>query len=106
MLIIDEADRMLDMGFEPQIKKIVDMCTKKDRITTMFSATWPKEVQAIANQYLRDDHILIKVGQQQLGNGPSANTNVTQHFYFPNNEGEKMMKLTEIIENYVNKSDK
>lgn len=44
MQILDEADRMLDMGFEPQIRKIVDLI-RPDRQTLMWSATWPKEVK-------------------------------------------------------------
>ena len=46
--MLDEADRMLDMGFEPQIRKIVEQDTMPwvgDRRTMMFSATFPKEVQ-------------------------------------------------------------
>lgn len=50
--MLDEADRMLDMGFEPQIRRIVDQDTMPktgDRQTLMFSATFPKEIQVTFN---------------------------------------------------------
>ncbi len=52
-VVLDEADRMLDMGFERDIKKILAACTYADRQTLMFSATWPVEVQAIAASFQR-----------------------------------------------------
>lgn len=74
-LVLDEADRMLDQGFAPAIEQIVKACPKPNhRQTVMFSATWPEEIRALANSYLKADVVRVTVGSPEL----SANHRVKQ----------------------------
>lgn len=91
--ILDEADRMLDMGFGPEMKKIVNSYTlpsKENRQTLMFSATFPEEIQQLASEFL-NDYIFLTVGR--VG---STTSDIEQHV-MQISEYDKREKLCEIL---------
>lgn len=93
-LVLDEADMMLSMGFEEDIRGLVnrpDMPTQSQRQTLMFSATFPAEIQRLASDFLLH-HVFLSIGI--VGN---ANTAISQTFVRVDSQPQKRLKLMGIL---------
>ena len=64
-LVLDEADRMFDLGFEPQVMKILGLI-RPDRQTVLFSATFPKPMESLARKMLRHEPMEVIVGGRSV----------------------------------------
>ena len=98
--VLDEADRMLDMGFRDDLECILSYI-RPDRQTLMWSATWPKEIQQIANQYMREP-IRVQIGSTEL----HANSNIEQCFRNLSSDFEKVDRFMTDIEEICSKDKK
>ncbi|XP_048716399.1 probable ATP-dependent RNA helicase DDX46 isoform X2 [Lepidochelys kempii] len=94
-VVLDEADRMFDMGFEPQVMRIVDNI-RPDRQTVMFSATFPRAMEALARR------ILNKPIEVQVGGRSVVCSDVEQEVIVIEEEN-KFLKLLELLGHYQEK---
>ena len=92
-IVLDEADRMFDMGFEPQVMRVIDNC-RPDRQTVMFSATFPRLMEGLARR------ILLRPVEVQVGGRSVVSNEIEQHIEVIE-EDNKFLKLLEVLGRYI-----
>ena len=102
--MVDEADRMFDMGFEYQLRSIVNQI-RPDRQTLLFSATFPKQVQELACDILNTFPVKISIGKPpDDGSQAVANEDVNQKVMIFQAEKNKLQWLAQNLNEFLNQN--
>ncbi|KAL3786028.1 hypothetical protein ACHAW5_008641 [Stephanodiscus triporus] len=108
-LVLDEADRMLDMGFEEDVRYIISMCPAREaRQTAMFSATWPAAIQRLAMEFMVEpvciyvgfESIVGSNGENSIDDALSANKRVAQSVEVIEDRAREQ-RLSELLKKYA-----
>ena len=109
-LVLDEADRMLDMGFEEDVRYIISQCKDKEagRQTAMFSATWPAVIQKLAMEFMVEpiciyvgfESIVGSNGENSIDDSLSANKRVAQTVEVIEDRAREL-RLRELMKKYT-----
>ncbi|KAK7205555.1 ATP-dependent rna helicase [Myxozyma melibiosi] len=104
-LVLDEADRMLEKGFEDDIKRVMNATDAKKRKTIMFTATWPQSVRELASQFLNDP-VKVMIGDRE--SELKANTRISQtvEVMDPRDKEQRLLQVLKQFQSSNSKSDR
>ncbi|KAG9762461.1 ATP-dependent RNA helicase DBP3, partial [Aureobasidium melanogenum] len=104
--VLDEADRMLDKGFEEEVRKILGSCAPTGRQTLMFTATWPPSVRELAATFMKKP-VRINIGENTTGE-LRANTRIVQEVEVmgPYDKNDRLIALLKKYQSGKNKEDR
>ena len=109
VLVLDEADRLLEMGFEEDVRYIISRCPDREsRQTAMFSATWPAAIQRLAMEFMIDpvciyvgfESIVGSNGENSIDDALSANKRVAQSVEVIEDRAREQ-RLSELLKKYA-----